>query len=137
MAEIQHSNIPNEFLHEAKHAEQASTNTFLRAKGDGTTEFVFLTLASFPEPTLIKDDSTLVTSFPVTIQLDKQYIIMLSKTVEGTTDYINDYIDLRGMSTLPTGAGSLESIGGNVFWQNGELTVTDNTWNFFRVVEVS
>lgn len=137
MAEIQHSNIPDEFLHEAKHAETAQTNTFLRAKGDGTTEFVHLSLGSFPAPTLVRDDTTLASSFPTDIKLNHQYIIMLAKTDSGTTNYINDYIDLRGMSTLPTGTGKLTSVGGKVEWQNGELSCAEAGWNFFRVVEVS
>jgi len=136
MADIQHSNIPDEFLHENKHAAGADSNTYLRARGDGTSEFVHLSLNSFQDPTLIRDDTTLSDTFEATLRLDRQYIIMLSQTANGTTDYRNDYIDLRGMSTLPTGVGKLTSIGGTVTYQNGQLTC-ETGWNFFRVVEVS
>ncbi|QXN67707.1 hypothetical protein [Vibrio phage VP41s3] len=136
MAEIQHSNIPDEFLHEAKHASNASANTFLRAKGDGTTEFVHLTLGSFQSPILIRDDTNLANAFPMTLTLGNQYVIMLSKTDGDTTSYMNDYIDLRGMNALPTGAGKLISIGGKCEWQNGQLTCKESGWNFYRVVEV-
>lgn len=137
MAEIQHSIIPDELLHEAKHAINAGANTFLRAKGDGTTEFVPLTTESMAAPTLIRDDSILSSGVPITLQLGKVYNIMLVKTSsQGVSTYKNDLIDLRGMNVIPTGAASMLSVGGTVLYANGALGVTDSAWKFFRVVEV-
>lgn len=139
MPDIQHANIPDEFLHEAKHAEQASANTFLRAKGDGTTEFVFLSLESFQPPLVIRDDTEVESSFNTPLQLNRQYVITLvnSDLGVGDADYYNDVIDLRGMTVLPTGTGKLTSIGGTCEWQSGKLTCVKLGWKFFRVVEVS
>lgn len=137
MAEIQHSNIPDEFLHEAKHASSANANTFLRAKGNGDTEFVHLTLDSFQAPAVVHDDTTVVNKFALTLTLGHQYIIFLTKAGTDADDYINDMIDLRGLNTLPVGTGKMTSIGGKCEWQSGQLTCTESGWNFYRVVEVS
>lgn len=136
MAEIQHKIIPDEFRHEPKHASTAQENTWLRSKGDGSTEFVPITLGAFPEPTVLATDENISNTADFPLVLDRQYVIMLSKTENGNLNYQNDYIDLRGMSALPTGASTLESIGGRVVWQNGQLSTLDDSWNIFRVVEV-
>lgn len=137
MAEIQHSNIPDEFLHEAKHASSANANTFLRAKGNGDTEFVQLTLGSFQDPTIVHDDTNVVNKFALTLTLGHQYVIYLYKDNGSAVNYINDYIDLRGLNTLPVGTGKMTSIGGKCEWQSGQLTCTESGWNFYRVAEIS
>lgn len=135
MAELQHSNIPDEYLHEAKHAINAQTNSYLRAKGDGTTEFVPLSLDSFENQVELADDTTIITEFSYTPVAGRQYLFTLTKTDAGNVIFQNDMLDLRG-TVVPTGANILLSFGGHVQYQSGQFKAVDSGYNFFRIVEV-
>lgn len=135
MADIQHQNIPDEYLHEVKHALSANPNQFLRSKGDGTTEFVSLNLSSFDNTSLLANDAEATANLDITLEVGKQYIITLTKAGVGNQEYQVDYFDLRG-GFVPTGSDSMLSVGGNVRYLSGQLQAL-NDYTFFRVILVS
>ncbi|WJJ54294.1 hypothetical protein [Vibrio phage JPW] len=122
MADLQHQNIPDEYLHEVKGAVNAPINTFLRAKGDGTTEFVPLNNESFPTPTGISIDPSGKTAVYTPI-VGRQYIFTLSKSsVGGPSEYQNDIMDCRG-AIIPVGTDYMLSVGGKVKYVAGQFSV--------------
>lgn len=135
IADIQHQNIPDEYLHEVKHALNANPNQYLRSKGDGTTEFVSLDLSSFDNLSRIADDTTLETTLNISLEVGKQYVITLTKEGADNQEYQVDFFDLRG-GFVPFGANTLLSVGGNVRYLSGQLQAL-NGYSFFRVVQVN
>lgn len=59
---MEHKDIPDNQRHEVKGASTASSGTFLKARGDGTTEFSAINLANIEDFNKMASVSPLVTS---------------------------------------------------------------------------
>ncbi|AII27127.1 hypothetical protein [Vibrio cholerae] len=134
MADLQHQNIPDEYLHEVKGAVNAPVNTFLRAKGDGTTEFVELTNESFKSFINIPIDPSgrTVVYTPV---VGRQYVFTLSKSVGSSSEYQNDVLDCRG-AIIPVGTDYMLSVGGRIKYVAGQFSVVADDCVILKVSEI-
>lgn len=134
IADLQHQNIPDEYLHEVKGAVNAPINTFLRAKGDGTTEFVTLTNESFPTPNSIpiSQDGKTAAYTPV---VGKQYVFTLAKVSGLVQEYQNDVLDCRG-AIIPVGTDYLLSVGGKIKYVAGQFSATDVDAVILKISEI-
>lgn len=134
IADLQHQNIPDEYLHEVKGAVNAPINTFLRAKGDGTTEFKYLDNDAFQPPTNIPIDASGKTAVHTPV-VGKQYVFTLSKTSGSNTEYQNDVLDCRG-AIIPVGTDYLLSIGGKIKYVAGQFSATDVDAVILKISEI-
>lgn len=106
MANIQHANIPDANLHEAKGAASAPENTWLKADGLGATSFQPL-----PPKKLSAVDSISGSS------LANQYISSVGSEIQ---------VDFGGAQVSPNGSMSLAADGTLTFNQNGVYEINSS-----------